>query len=416
MVHEHVPSTGCAVCDAGVHAGEDELAAAAATLAQEGIRRRAFLGGAAGAAVAFGAQALLPRAAMADGRDHTPHPGRTLILEPSWVLTYENNDLQLRRDHSVVVQNGRIAAVVSGRIRGRDARLELPGELLIPGMISGHTHVALGSPTRGLIESGRAFTIPGVRTMDLDDDDLDALTAYNLAEILRGGCTTTVEQSLDLRQAKSYVRVARRWGVRGYPAPMLPNFARVVTIRARTTDQVLFDSVPDQLAEIEASLRWGRTVNGAEGGRIRPQMAPQGPETATPETLRAIAARGARAGQRHPHAPGHRGPRVGARGAAVGQGAREVDRGLRVLRRAAVRRAHERLGRDRRRAVPGRQAEVHVLALPLRARAPAPAAAAGRSSRRWPRASTPTSAWTRTPTTCSRTPSSRSSMAGCGTR
>ena len=60
-----------------------------------------------------GAQALLPRGAVAaSGRDH--HADRTLILEPSWVLTYENNDLQLRRDHSVVVQNGRIAAIVTG--------------------------------------------------------------------------------------------------------------------------------------------------------------------------------------------------------------------------------------------------------------------------------------------------------------
>jgi cytosine/adenosine deaminase-related metal-dependent hydrolase len=278
-------STGCAVCDAGRHAGADELAAA--ELAAEGMRRRAFLGAAAGAAVALGA---LPGSVSAKTRPGGGgHRGnRTLVLEPSWVLTFENNDLQLRRDHSVVVQDGRIAAITPGRVRGRETRLELPGQLLLPGLISSHTHVALGSPTRGLIESGRAFTIPGVRTMDLDDEDLDALTAYNLAEILRGGCTTQVEQSLDLRQAKSYVRVARRWGVRGYPAPMLPNFARVVTIRARTSDQVLFDSVPEQLAEIEAGLRWGRTVNGAEGGRIRPQMAPQGPETATPETLDAI--------------------------------------------------------------------------------------------------------------------------------
>lgn len=280
-------STGCAVCDAGLHAGADELAAA--ELAAEGMRRRAFLGAAAGAGVAF---SLLGGAAPATARGGK-HPGgghgrRTLVLEPSWVLTWENNDLQLRRDHSVVVQDGRIAAITPGRVRGRDDRLEMPGQLLLPGLISGHTHVALGSPTRGLIESGRAFTIPGVHTMDLDDDDLDALTAYNLAEILRGGCTTQVEQTLDLRQAKSYVRVARRWGVRGYPAPMLPNFARVVSIRARTSDQVLFDSVPEQLAEIEAALRWGRTVNGAEGGRILPQMAPQGPETATPQTLDAI--------------------------------------------------------------------------------------------------------------------------------
>jgi 5-methylthioadenosine/S-adenosylhomocysteine deaminase len=278
---------GCAICDAGLGAGADEVAAAETKA--EGMRRRAFLGGAAGAAVAYGVLGGANAAAASSrGRPPHHHGRRTMVLEPSWVLTFENGDLQLRRDHSVVVQDGRIAAIVAGRVRGREQRLEMPGQLLLPGLISGHTHVALGSPTRGLIESGRPFTIPGVRTMDLDDDDLDALTAYNLAEILRGGCTTTVEQSLDLRQAKSYVRVARRWGVRGYPAPMLPNFARVVTIRARTSDQVLFDSVPEQLAEIEAALRWGRTVNGAEDGRIRPQMAPQGPETATPETLDAI--------------------------------------------------------------------------------------------------------------------------------
>ena len=133
------------------------------------------------------------------------------MLEPSWVLTFENNDLQLRRDHSVVVQDGKIAAITPGRVRGREPRLELPGQLLLPGLISSHTHVARGTPTRGLIESGRSFTRPLVRTMDLDDVDLDALTAYNLAEILRGGCTTQLEMALDLRQAKSYVRAERSW-------------------------------------------------------------------------------------------------------------------------------------------------------------------------------------------------------------
>ncbi|MBU2667223.1 amidohydrolase family protein [Actinoplanes bogorensis] len=271
-------STGCAVCDAGRNTGADGTA-----VAERLLSRRALLGGAAGAAAAIPLLSAAPAAAAP-----APRGDRTLVLEPSWVLTYEKGDLQLRSDHSVVVQDGRIAAITAGRLRGHQNRIEMPGQLLIPGMISAHTHVALGSSTRGLIESGRSFAIPGVRSMDLDDDDLDALTAYNLAEILRAGCTTQVEQSLDLRHAQSYVRVARRWGVRGYPAPMLPNFARVVTLRARTTDQELFDSVPAQLKEIEAALRWGRTVNGAEGGRIRPQMAPQGPETATPETLDAI--------------------------------------------------------------------------------------------------------------------------------
>ena len=90
-------STGCAVCDAGLHAGADELAAA--ELAAEGMRRRAFLGAAAGAAVAFGVR---PGAAAAKDKPGGGHHGggRTLVLEPSWVLTVENDDAaSCVRDH-----------------------------------------------------------------------------------------------------------------------------------------------------------------------------------------------------------------------------------------------------------------------------------------------------------------------------
>ncbi|WP_334150987.1 amidohydrolase family protein [Hyphomicrobium sp.] len=216
------------------------------------------------------------------------HEAKTLILEPSWALIYEGGELELRADHSVVVQDGHIADIVPGRVRGQDTRFPMPGELLIPGMISGHTHVAGGSCSRGLIESGRLWSGPLFAIETLDDDDLDALTAYNLAEILRGGCTTQVEQSLSLKQMKSYVRVARAWGVRGYPGGMVPGWSRLMPIWQRESDQVLFDSVPDTLAEIQENLDYALSVNGAENGRILPMMAPQGPETHTPETLRAV--------------------------------------------------------------------------------------------------------------------------------
>ncbi len=275
---------GCAVCDGAAHAGPEEEG-------PTGIRRRTLIGGAVGAALAVGANgAFAGRAAASDaGRqaDKVRRAG-TLILEPSWVLAYRNGDLELLRDHSVVVQKGHIAGVVPGRVRGRGTRLPMPGQLLIPGMISGHTHVSSGSPSRGLIESGRAFTQPLLITEALDDDDLDALTAYNLAEILRGGCTTQVEQSISLKQAKSYVRVARAWGVRGFPGGMVPGWSRITPIWRRTSDQALLDSVPETLAEIQANLDFALSVNGAEGGLIRPMMTPHGPETQTPETLRAV--------------------------------------------------------------------------------------------------------------------------------
>jgi cytosine/adenosine deaminase-related metal-dependent hydrolase len=278
-------SAGCAVCS-----GADLVRAEQES--SPGTKPHVPLGDAAGVP-AREAGGLLGGPAAATDRDADASTAalrraKTLILEPSWTLTYENGELELRRDHSVVVEEGHIAAIVPGRVNGRGTRLPMPGQLLIPGMISGHTHVAAGSPTRGLIESGRAFTRPLLVTETLDDDDLDALTAYNLAEILRGGCTTQIEQSISLKQAKSYVRVARAWGVRGYPGGMVPGWSRLMPVWWRESDQALFDSVPDTLAEIQANLDFALSVNGAEGGRILPMMTPHGPESQTPETLRAV--------------------------------------------------------------------------------------------------------------------------------
>lgn len=216
--------------------------------------------------------------------------GRPIVFEPSWVLACDEHDrFHLLRDHSVVVDGDRIAEVSPGRRRGRERRIRAEGSILLPGLISGHTHVAGGTPTRGIIEGDRTYGRPLQLADELDGDDLDALTAHNLAELLRSGCTTQVEMSLSLRQADAYVAVARRWGVRGYPSAMVPGIGRLFEVWGRTTDQVLFDSVPGSLDEIAAALAFGRRCNGAEDDRIRPQMGVHATDTQTPETMRAFA-------------------------------------------------------------------------------------------------------------------------------
>lgn len=213
-----------------------------------------------------------------------------IVIEPSWVLVCDDEDrLHLRRDHSVVVDGDRIAEVSPRRRRGRERRIRAEGTVLMPGLISGHTHVAAGTPTRGIIEGGRTYGRPLELADELDDDHLDALTAHNLAELLRSGCTTQVEMSLSLRQAEAYVNVARRWGVRGYPSAMVPGIGRLFEVWRRATDQVLFDSVPASLDEIAAAREFARRWNGAESGRIRPQVGVHATDTQTPETMRAFA-------------------------------------------------------------------------------------------------------------------------------
>jgi 5-methylthioadenosine/S-adenosylhomocysteine deaminase len=228
--------------------------------------------------------------------------GRPVVVQPSWVLTLQDDELTVLPDRDVVVRDGLIQEVRERR-PGRDERLDAYGQVLLPGFISGHTHVAAASATRGYIESNPPVSTyglterparPFLRAMELmeelDDDELDALTAYNLAEILRGGATTQVEMSLSLRQARSYVRVAARYGVRGYPAGMVPAMRRLMPIWKRDDDRVLLDSVPATLAEIQEGLAWARTANGAEDGRIRPMMAAAVSLVHTAETLTALRA------------------------------------------------------------------------------------------------------------------------------
>lgn len=237
------------------------------------------------------------------GTDGQRDQNRPVVLAPSWVLAHQQGEMVLLRDHEVVVRGDRIEAVRpwSGTT---DERIDLQGQLLVPGLISMHSHVAGGAATRGYVEGnltpmskgatlrqGRQFLNAMVLLEDLPDEDLDTMTALNLAEILRGGCTTQVEMSKGLRSMQSYVRVARQFGIRGYPSGAVPGMRRILPIWKRgDDDKKLFDSVPETLAEIQENLAYARTVDGVDDGRILPMMAPATNAVHTPETFAAMKA------------------------------------------------------------------------------------------------------------------------------
>lgn len=215
-------------------------------------------------------------------------PKRSYIIDAGWILAHGDSGSYLVSGGSIRVKDDRIVEVTTEPLEGDGPRLSLPDQLLMPGLISGHTHVASATPTRGLIEGGRSYSRP-IKLMDqLSDQELDDLTAFNLAEVLKAGCTTQVEMSLSLRQAESYVRVAGAWGARGYPGGMIPGTSRLDSIWFRDDDQALFDSVPGTLEEIAANLEFGKKYLNAHEGRIMPMMAPHATDTHTDETMSAI--------------------------------------------------------------------------------------------------------------------------------
>jgi cytosine/adenosine deaminase-related metal-dependent hydrolase len=227
--------------------------------------------------------------------------GRTIVVQPSWVVAPDGDKLKLLSDFDVVIRDDLIEAVRPRRPT-RDQRVPAEGQILLAGFISGHTHSAAGTMTRGFIEENsfvsvqtddpsipsRSLLRPMVLMEDLSEQELDDLTALNLAELLRSGCTTQVEMSLSLKQMKSYVRVARRYGIRGYPGGMVPAMKRLLAIWGRSDDKALVDSERQSLGEIEANLAFARAINGAENGRIRAMMAPSVASVHTRATFAAI--------------------------------------------------------------------------------------------------------------------------------
>lgn len=244
------------------------------------------------AAVASGTTALYANRTGATSIDRRAIPAGEYVIEAGWLLIDEGGRHELLEGASVLVEGNRIAKVSAERISGTFQRIDARRHLVTPGFISGHTHACTATPTRGLIENGRRpnYRRPQELVEQLSDTDLDNLTAYNVAELLRGGTTTHLEMSLSLRQAQSYVRVAEAWGVRGYPGGMIPGTARLGPIWARTDDQVLLDSEAGTLTEITANLDFAKSVMGAGEGRIIPMMAPHATDTHTPATMAAISA------------------------------------------------------------------------------------------------------------------------------
>lgn len=273
----------CALC-----AMSPEISTHHDTQQKPAFSRRSALLATGGAAAAFGALNRSTRAATITRADI---PSDEYVVEAGWLLVERERGHDLIQNGSILVSGDRIARVSSERITGNYARVDARKHIVTPGFISGHTHACTATPTRGLIENGRRPNNrrPQELVEQLTDDDMDKLTAYNVAELLRSGTTTHVEMSLSLRQAQSYVRVAEAWGVRGYPGGMIPGTNILGPIWARTNDQILLDAEPAILKEISDNLAFAKNKMGAAEGRITPMMSPHATDTHTPATMQALA-------------------------------------------------------------------------------------------------------------------------------
>lgn len=114
-------------------------------------------------------------------------------IRDAWIVTQDPNRNILKGD--VVIENDIITSV-GGRYGGSvDRDIDASGDVVMPGMINTHTHVAM-APLKGVCDDltfpdflNKVFKIDSDRT----DHDLDMGTRLGCAEMMRGGTTTFVD-------------------------------------------------------------------------------------------------------------------------------------------------------------------------------------------------------------------------------
>ena len=194
--------------------------------------------------------------------------------------------------HDVVISNAVVAAIEPG-YRGRhDVEVDAGGCLVAPGLINAHVHPGTSPRSRGLaedaeiVEDGAYYhvTLPTqmLGPQVLDDEDVAAITAWDVAASLLGGATTVVAEYFG--SPKHWIPLVERIGFRGQLGLTYPgNLAAIGFVK---DGRIVSAEAKDVGAELAGAMRLHESHNGAFGGRLNVHLSPHGPDTVPEDILR----------------------------------------------------------------------------------------------------------------------------------
>ena len=134
------------------------------------------------------------------------------VIRDAWIVTQDEKRSILKGD--IVVDGDKIVSVGTKYNGDADKEIDASGDIVMPGMINTHTHVAM-APLKGICDDllfpdflNKVFKIDSDRT----DYDLEMGAKLGCAEMMRGGTTTFV----DLYYSEDVIaKAVQEAGIRG---------------------------------------------------------------------------------------------------------------------------------------------------------------------------------------------------------
>jgi cytosine/adenosine deaminase-related metal-dependent hydrolase len=220
----------------------------------------------------------------------------TIAIFGSYVLSRKDGAQDVLRDHWVLLEGDRIAAVTRHRPSASEVH-DKPGRFILPGLLNLHNHCFSEAVARTHTEDGNGrrnnqsivYTVLLPLTKRgaelLSPEERLAIARLGILQLLKGGATTVMEPFRN--GIPEMFDAAEEMGIRFYGAPYLFSTADAKAGPDGVVSYAGDDGQADLTIWNSLHQRW----NGQGDGRIRLAMSPHATDTCGPDLLKACAGR-----------------------------------------------------------------------------------------------------------------------------
>ncbi|MCJ9704493.1 MULTISPECIES: amidohydrolase family protein [unclassified Bradyrhizobium] len=220
----------------------------------------------------------------------------TIAIFGSYVLSHKDGVQHVLRDHWVLIEDRKIAAVTRDRPAAEQI-YDKPGRLMLPGLMNLHNHCFSEAVARSHTEDGNGRrnnqSIVYTVLLPLTKRGADLLTReerlsvarLGILQLLKGGATTVMEPFRNT--IPEMFDAAEEMGIRFYGAPYLFSTSDAKAGADGVVRYAGDDGAADMATWDALYQRW----NGCGDGRISLAMSPHATDTCGPDLLKACAER-----------------------------------------------------------------------------------------------------------------------------